>query len=395
MISFQWQGLTIAVGDDGKLALNGSVQASPEALEALGEVLFNIGRLIAVESETGDAQRRVTATAPAADVRLAAAASPATAATPVIQAPRAATPVTAPTATAPTATAPPRATPAFIPAVAAADSASTKPGPRQTAAWLSGAPIGLVVPQGTAAVAAAAAPEAAVLAPDTAVPLAAAPPAAPALARSASTTATVAPVAVRGLVKPGPKRTAAYLAGDEAAFNAPDLNAGLMTPIVTVVSKPGPVQTQQFLRDADDRAVTATAPESESDVANEAVAAAKARPDSAPAGVPAASTTVEFADASVSADAEPVRRTPKGQLRREMQRWLEERGGPAQLQEFVAAAEAEGWSLAANVEPSIVSALRKHADVFLRNPDGSFALRAGRAPAKIVRRRAVRHHEDT
>ena len=92
--------------------------------------------------------------------------------------------------------------------------------------------------------------------------------------------------------------------------------------------------------------------------------------------------------------ARQARRTPKGQLLREMQRWLETHGHPASVAELVEAAEAEGWSLAANVEPAILSTLRRNAKIFLRNVDGSFSLRAARGPGKVVRRRAVRHPDD-
>jgi len=319
MISFQWQGLKISVNAGGDLHLQGNCAASPDVLEALGDVMLGMSRLLSVENT---------------DER-------------VVAAPRTAAVALQQTPTAPASR--PHENPAL--SAAPANAAFTKPGPRQTAAWLSGERFG---------------------APAAAATTAATPATAGATSRVAVRSSSKTPAnpieAVRGLVKPGPKRTAAFLNGGAAAVEPLNLNVGLMTPVAVHYDKPGPSATKQFLQT-----------QGEADVApNEA------------------STPVVTADAPVIvvASAAIARRTPQGQLLREIKRWLLEHGKPATLAEIVTAAEEGEWSLATKVEPAILSTMRKNAKVFLRNPDGSFALRNARAPAKVVRRRAARHHDD-
>lgn len=323
MISFQWQGLNISVNAGGDLHLQGNCAASPDVLEALGDVMLGMSRLLSVENTD---ERVVVAP------RTAAVALPKT-----------------PTASARRAY--------ESPAVSAAPASTelTKPGPRQTAAWLSGERVGAPAAASTPTATPRATPATAGATTKVAV-------------RSSSNTPANLVEAVRGLVKPGPKRTAAFLSGGAAAVEPLNLNVGLMTPVAVHYDKPGPSATKQFLRTQGEADVTA----------NEAATPAVA------ADVP----VIVVPPAAVA------RRTPKGQLLREIKRWLLEHGKPATLAEIVAAAEEGEWSLATKVEPSILSTMRKNAKVFLRNPDGSFALRDARAPAKIVRRRAARHHDD-
>ena len=144
----------------------------------------------------------------------------------------------------------------------------------------------------------------------------------------------------------------------------------------------------------------------EPDRADTAALLAKVQPNKAQAGVTRRPSRrlsegvppriVPQASPSVDSDGNVQRkRAPKGQLLREIQGWLKERGQPASLQQLVQAAEEGGWSEAQNVEPSLVAVLRRHSEVFMRTPDGSFALRSSRTPGRVVRRRSVRQRVDS
>lgn len=283
MISFQWQGLSVQLDDQGALRFNGQTSADAVALQALGDVLVAMGKL-AAQGAAGQLHN--------ANGSQLSTSSPG---------------VSQPVAAAPT---PPAASLTPSPA---AFNALTKPGPDQTSRWLASG----------GAAQTAATPE-------------------------SNDSPTSRPLLPSGeVVKPGPKQLAAFLADggqERASTSAPAVAA----PVAA--TKPGPAQTAEFLSAENTPVPGSTEP------------------------------------AQAAGDA-PVQRSPRGQLLREMQRWLGERGAPATVKELVAAAEAERWSLAANVEPSIQSTLRKRADIFLRNPDGTFALRAARAPARVVRRR--------
>ena len=67
--------------------------------------------------------------------------------------------------------------------------------------------------------------------------------------------------------------------------------------------------------------------------------------------------------------------------------WMDGRAGPHSVEALVEAAVAEGWTAAKDVAPAIRAALGRRADLFARQPDGSFVLRANLPAGRVVRRR--------
>ncbi len=380
MLSLKWHGFAITQGPNGGIhvqAPSGGATLSPEALEALGDALVSVARLVDVADELSE---------PQAPFAVAPAVEPET----------------------------PAATPA--PAPVRAHDGLARPGPRATAAWLAaGAPDTAFAP---------AAPS-----PAPAAPAVSAAPAAPA-APSAAPAPTSAPAPAAGpLTKPGPKATAAWLAGDSGAAAPAADPVRPPTPANTTPAKPTPAKPTPADTTAEASEATSTttaaatgpaaAPSAEDSFTKPgptATAAALAaglthapKPDPvvddtppAPVVKPGPAATAAFlatAPQSASDDtpeaAEAPRRTPRGQLLRELRRWMGEQPGPVSLKAIVKAANEESWSLAANVEPAIHGALRRYGDVFLRNPDGTFALRAARPAPKLIRRKADRGGADT
>ena len=93
-----------------------------------------------------------------------------------------------------------------------------------------------------------------------------------------------------------------------------------------------------------------------------------------------------------SADARPAESTGVTRGRKPlvdtMAAWMEGRPGSHRVEALVEAAQAEGWTAARDVSPAIRAALGRRADLFARQPDGSFVLRANLPAGRVVRRRA-------
>ena len=70
-----------------------------------------------------------------------------------------------------------------------------------------------------------------------------------------------------------------------------------------------------------------------------------------------------------------------------MAAWMAEHEGAQPVEALVAAAVEGGWTAAKDVSPAIRAALGRRADVFARQPDGAFVLRASLPPGRVVRRR--------
>ncbi len=70
-----------------------------------------------------------------------------------------------------------------------------------------------------------------------------------------------------------------------------------------------------------------------------------------------------------------------------MATWMRNNSGAHGIDALVNAAEDGGWTAAKEVAPAIRAALSRNADLFARQGDGSFVLRATLPPGKVVRRR--------
>ncbi|MEY3011978.1 MAG: hypothetical protein RIT45_713 [Pseudomonadota bacterium] len=69
-------------------------------------------------------------------------------------------------------------------------------------------------------------------------------------------------------------------------------------------------------------------------------------------------------------------------------RWMAEIGRPVSMDEIVSAAKEGGWSKSDNPAPALNASMQRHANLFARNPDNTFALRVAQPEAKVIRRRS-------